>query len=73
MPRGRQARGFARVAPELGEHMDLEVLLDMLREDYGIPLQRTQLLQLLRATDLFYSPELDRAYASHNQFVREVE
>lgn len=70
-----QANGRALVASlvRAEQSMDLEVLLDMLREDYGIPLQRTQLLQLLRATDLFYSPELDRAYASHNQFVREVE
>lgn len=70
-----QANGRALVASLVlaEQSIDLEVLLDMLREDYGIPLQRTQLLQLLRATDLFYSPELDRAYASHNQFVREVE
>lgn len=32
MPRGRQARGFARVAPEVGEHMDLEVLLAKMAE-----------------------------------------
>lgn len=70
-----QANGRALVASlvRAEQSMDLEALLDMLREDYGIPLQRTQLLQLLRATDLFFSPELDRAYASHNQFVREVE
>ena len=74
-PKGILAQGRALVASlvRAEQSMDLEVLLDMLREDYGIPLQRTQLLQLLRAADLFYSPELDRAYASHNQFVREVE
>lgn len=74
-PKGAPAQGRALVASlvRAEQSIDLEILLDMLREDYGIPLQRTQLLQLLRATDLFYSPELDRAYASHNQFVREVE
>lgn len=74
-PKGVLALGRALVASlvRAEQSMDLEVLLDMLREDYGIPLQRTQLTQLLRATNLFYSPELDRAYASHDQFVREVE
>ena len=53
--------------------MDVEELLDVLRDDYGIPVQRPQLVSLMRATNLFFSPELDRVYASHNQFVREVE
>lgn len=70
-----QANGRALVASLVlaDRSIDLEALLDMLREDYGIPVQRSQLLQLLRATDLFYSPELDRAYQDHDQFVREVE
>lgn len=53
--------------------MDVEELLDVLRDDYGIPVQRPQLVSLMRATNLFFSPELDRVYASHDQFVREVE
>ena len=74
-PKGIPTQGRALVASLVlaEQSIDLEVLLDMLREDYGIPLQRTQLLQLLRATDLFYSPELDRVYIDHDQFVREVE
>lgn len=53
--------------------LDLEDLLEILRKDYGIPVQRAQLVALVRRTDLFYSPELDRAYRDHDQFVREVE
>lgn len=74
-PGGTPAQGRALIGSlvRADRSIDLEALLDMLREDYGIPVQRSQLLQLLRATDLFYSPELDRAYQDHDQFVREVE
>lgn len=70
-----QASGRALVASLVGaeQSVDLEVLLDILRNEYGIPLQRSQLVQLTRTTDLFYSPELDRIYVNHDQFVREVE
>ena len=53
--------------------LNLEDLLDILRDDYGVPVQRAQLVTLVRQTSLFYSPELDRVYCDHDQFVREVE
>lgn len=53
--------------------LDLEGLLEILRNDYGIPVQRAQIVALVRQTGLFYSPELGRVYRDHDQFVREVE
>lgn len=53
--------------------LDLEDLLEILRNDYGISVQRAQIVALVRQTGLFYSPELGRVYRDHDQFVREVE
>lgn len=53
--------------------LNLEDLFDILRDDCGVPVQRAQLVTLVRQTSLFYSPELDRVYCDHDQFVREVE
>lgn len=53
--------------------LDVEELLDILQHSYGIPIQRAPLITLMRATNLFFSPELDRVYEDHDQFVREVE
>lgn len=53
--------------------LDVEELLDILQHSYGVPIQRAPLITLMRATNLFFSPELDRVYEDHDQFVREVE
>lgn len=70
-----QARGRDLVESllKLETSLDTDELYDILRTDYGIGVTHTQLVQLIRATNLFYSPELDREYASHDQFIREVE
>lgn len=53
--------------------LDMDELFDILHDDYGIGVTHVQLLQLVRAAKLYYSPELDRVYVNHAQFVREVE
>lgn len=70
-----QARGRDLVASLVAreDSLDIDDLLDILREAYGISVTITQLITLIRNTNLFYSPELDRVYVSHDQFVREVE
>ena len=70
-----QARGRDLVESLVRSELswDAEELLDVLRDDYGIPIQRAALVALARKTDLFFSPELDRMYVDHDQFVREVE
>lgn len=70
-----QARGRDLVESLVRSELsvDVEGLLDILRDDYGIPVQRASLVALVRKTNLFFSPELDRVYVDHNQFVREVE
>lgn len=70
-----QARGRDLIASLLTHEasLDIDELLDILREAYGIDITISQLVTLIRKTSLFYSPELDRVYASHDQFIREVE
>lgn len=70
-----QARGRDLIASLLAleNSLNIDELLDILQESYGINITITQLVSLIRKTSLFYSPELDRVYASHGQFVREVE
>lgn len=70
-----QARGrdLVESVVRVAASLNMEDLLDVLREDYGIPIQRAQLVTLVRQTSLFFSPELDRVYRDHDQFVREVE
>lgn len=55
------------------ESIALEGLLELLQEDYGIPLTRSKLIALVRQTSLFFSPEADRVYIDHDQFIREME
>lgn len=70
-----QARGRDLVESLLrqGASLDLDELFDIIHDDYGIGITRVQLLQLVRAAKLYYSPELDRVYVNHAQFIREVE
>lgn len=70
-----QARGRDLVESllKLETSINVDELYDILRDDYGINLTHAQLVQLIRGTNLFYSPEFDRVYVSHDQFVREVE
>lgn len=74
-PTGTSARGRDLVSSIVREEGSLfmDDLADILREDYGILVTVTQVSQLVHAASLFYSPDLDRVYADHNQFVREVE
>lgn len=51
----------------------LNDLLDELNEDFGIPITRQRLIPLIHSTTLYFSPEVDRVYANHAQFIREVE
>ncbi len=51
----------------------LEGLLERMQEDFGIPLTRARLIALVRQTNLFFSPEADRVYIDHDQFIREME
>lgn len=70
-----QARGRDLVASLLMREssLDFDELLEILVDEYGIGITVTQLVQLIRTTNLFYSPELNRVYVSHDQFIREVE
>ena len=70
-----QARGRDLVESLLRQEasLDLDELFDIIHDDYGIGITRVQLLQLVRAAKLYYSPELDRVYVNHAQFIREVE
>lgn len=70
-----QARGRDLVESLLRQEasLDLDELFDIIHDDYGISITRVQLLQLVRAAKLYYSPELDRVYVNHAQFIREVE
>ena len=55
------------------QSLQADDLLDILQADYGIPVTRSQLLQLIRKAELFFSPELDRVFCNRKQFLREVE
>ncbi len=70
-----QARGRDLVESLLRQEASLTMdeLFDIIHDDYGIGITRVQLLQLVRAAKLYYSPELDRVYVNHAQFIREVE
>ena len=74
-PAGTSARGRDLISSIVHDEgsLSMDDLTDMLHEDYGLTFTEYQLNQLVRAANLFYSPELDRVYSSHAQFVREVE
>lgn len=66
-------RSFVAALAEREGSIQTDDLLDIITTEYGIPLPRAQLITLVRKANLHYSPEIDRIYASHEQFVREVE
>lgn len=70
-----QARGRDLVTSllERESSLDIDELCEILTEEYDIGITIPQLVSLIRATNLFYSPEFDRVYVSHDQFIREVE
>lgn len=70
-----QARGRDLIESilKLETSIDIDCLYDILHDDYGIGITHTQIVQLVRATSLLYSPELERIYVTHDQFIREVE
>lgn len=70
-----QARGRDLVASLLEREgsLDIDELREILTEEYDIGITIPQLISLIRTTNLFYSPELNRVYVSHDQFIREVE
>lgn len=74
-PAGVPVQGRALVATIVMSEQSLQAddLLDILQADYGIPVTRSQLLQLIRKAELFFSPELDRVFCNRKQFLREVE
>lgn len=74
-PRGHPMKGRdfiqALVAREIS--IDIDDLVDLLSEEYGVVAPRAQLIQIIRKSDLFYSSASERVFVSHDQFVLEVE
>ena len=74
-PRGHPMKGRdfvqAVVAREIS--IDIDDLVDLLSEEYGVAVPRAQLIQIIRKSDLFYSSASERVFVSHDQFVLEVE
>ena len=74
-PRGLAMKGRdfiqAVVAREIS--IDIDDLVDLLSEEYGVVVPRAQLIQIIRKSDLFYSSASERVFVSHDQFVLEVE
>ena len=74
-PRGHPMKGRdfvqAVVAREIS--IDIDDLVDLLSEEYGVVVPRAQLIQIIRKSDLFYSSASERVFVSHDQFVLEVE
>lgn len=66
-------RAFIEDVVRREESIALEGLLELMQEDFGIPLTRNRLITLVRQTKLFFSPEADRVYIDHDQFIREME
>ena len=69
-PRGRD---FALALIKREGSMPAGDLLDIMREDYDIPISPAQVVQLVNSSGAYYRQELDRAYINRNQFIREME
>lgn len=69
-PRGRD---FALALLKREGSMPVGELLDIIREDYAIPIAPAQVIQLVKSSGAYYREELDRAYVNRNQFIREME
>ena len=74
-PQGSDMKGreFIRKLVAREESIDLDDLVDDLKDDYGIVISRSRLSSLVRDGGLFYSSEFDRVYVDHDRFVLEVE
>ena len=73
--RGQPVKGRDFIAALVRRELSVDVdeLVDILAEDYGIKLPRGQLLSLARKARLYYSKDHDRLYKDHDQFILEVE
>lgn len=68
-----QGRDFIAALVQREVSIDLDELVDILAEDYGIKLPRGQVLSLARKANLYYSKDHDRLYKDHDQFILEME
>ena len=69
-PRGRD---FVFALIEREGSLAMGELLEVIRDEYGIPVPSAQLLQLVKGSGGYYRSELDRVYESHDRFVLEME
>lgn len=74
-PRGHPMRGRDFIQAVVGREISIDIddLVDLLLEEYGVAVPRAQLIQIIRKSDLFYSSASERVFVSHDQFVLEVE
>ena len=74
-PRGHPMKGRDFIRAVVGREISIDIddLVDLLSEEYGVVVPRAQLIQIIRKSDLFYSSASERVFVSHDQFVLEVE
>ncbi len=74
-PRGHPMKGRDFIQSVVGREISIDIddLVDLLSEEYGVVVPRAQLIQIIRKSDLFYSSASERVFVSHDQFVLEVE
>lgn len=74
-PRGHPMKGRDFIQAVVGREISIDIddLVDLLSEEYGVVIPRAQLIQIIRKSDLFYSSASERVFVSHDQFVLEVE
>lgn len=74
-PRGHPMKGRDFIQAVVGREISIDIddLVDLLSEEYGVVVPRAQLIQIIRKSDLFYSSASERVFVSHDQFVLEVE
>lgn len=74
-PRGHPMKGRDFIQAVVGREISIDIddLVDLLSEEYGVAVPRAQLIQIIRKSDLFYSGASERVFVSHDQFVLEVE
>lgn len=74
-PAGQSPRGRDVIEVIVRDAGSLYVddLVHLLQSTYGIPIARSQLLALVKKTDLYLYQGVDKLYPSYEQFLREVE
>lgn len=74
-PRGHPMKGRDFIQAVVGREISIDIddLVDLHLEEYGVAVPRAQLIQIIRKSDLFYSSASERVFVSHDQFVLEVE